>query len=295
MLTVCRSVFFNDLEDKRDDQIPRVIRSRNPFPGKIFNDYLHRDVYQGVVIDYRGKDVTPSNFIRVLLGDEQLKAEGKKVLSTGPMDNIFIYFSDHGAPNHLVFPNAQHNLQRYTVEGQLHKLEEAVTDSHVTMYGDRKLMQDVLAEYQASGEQNTSSIKLHPSISDLRMIVRDKQSAQKAHLVSVIRQSMHASSQTRRELASRRLRRAIQLGELVTEIMEDVYRLVKLHTTELVPPDSKIKQLECFEIVYAEFELRCFSVHQVPEVAYETFTIQEICASGVDTKIAIQSIREACG
>ncbi|THD20134.1 Legumain [Fasciola hepatica] len=27
---------------------------RNPFPGKLFNDYQHKDVYEGVKIDYRG-------------------------------------------------------------------------------------------------------------------------------------------------------------------------------------------------------------------------------------------------
>ncbi|KER18696.1 hypothetical protein T265_15884, partial [Opisthorchis viverrini] len=28
---------------------------KNPFKGKVFHDYEHRDVYNGVEIDYRGK------------------------------------------------------------------------------------------------------------------------------------------------------------------------------------------------------------------------------------------------
>ncbi|KAA3673891.1 legumain [Paragonimus westermani] len=52
----------------------------NPYPGKIFNDYNHKDVYAGVQIDYKGSDVNPGMFMRVMKGDAQLKAAGKKVL-----------------------------------------------------------------------------------------------------------------------------------------------------------------------------------------------------------------------
>ncbi|VDP87459.1 unnamed protein product [Echinostoma caproni] len=77
----------------------------NPFPGKLFNDYEHHDVYHDVVVDYRGEDVTPENFIGVLLGDAKLKSTGKKVLESGPDDDVFIFFTDHGAPNMICFPN----------------------------------------------------------------------------------------------------------------------------------------------------------------------------------------------
>ena len=47
---------------------------RNPFPGKIFNkpsfEEVGIDVYEGVVIDYREKDVTPANFLSVLEGNK---------------------------------------------------------------------------------------------------------------------------------------------------------------------------------------------------------------------------------
>lgn len=79
--------------------------AHNQFFGKIFNDYQHNDVYQGVQIDYRGKDVTPAMFLDVLLGSEALKEKGFKVLDSGPEDNLFIFFSDHGAPNLVAFPN----------------------------------------------------------------------------------------------------------------------------------------------------------------------------------------------
>ncbi|KER19375.1 hypothetical protein T265_11830 [Opisthorchis viverrini] len=68
---------------------------KNPFKGKVFHDYLHEDVYQGVEIDYRGKDVTRDNFAKVLKGDQKLAANKKKVLESGPDDNVFIFFSGH--------------------------------------------------------------------------------------------------------------------------------------------------------------------------------------------------------
>ena len=42
--------------------------SRNPFPGKVFNSPKGKDVYEGVVIDYFGKDVTPENLVAAITG-----------------------------------------------------------------------------------------------------------------------------------------------------------------------------------------------------------------------------------
>ena len=51
---------------------------RNPFPGKVFNKPDGPDVYEGVVIDYKGANVTPEKFVAVLTGDETVA--GGKVL-----------------------------------------------------------------------------------------------------------------------------------------------------------------------------------------------------------------------
>ncbi|KER19806.1 hypothetical protein T265_15454, partial [Opisthorchis viverrini] len=55
---------------------------KNPFPGHVFNDYEHEDVYNGVVIDYHGKDVKPDIFAKVLEGDKELEKQGRKVLKS---------------------------------------------------------------------------------------------------------------------------------------------------------------------------------------------------------------------
>ena len=84
--------------------------SRNPFPGKVYNKPTYNepgvDVYEGVKIDYKGADVTPAMFLSVLEGNSSAVA-GKgsgKVLGATANDNVFLFFSDHGAPNLIAFP-----------------------------------------------------------------------------------------------------------------------------------------------------------------------------------------------
>jgi legumain len=80
--------------------------SRNPFPGKIFNKPTSpgtpgKDVYAGCKIDYRGKEVTGENFIKVLSGDSS--APGP-VLKSKSSDHVFVYYADHGGPGILGVP-----------------------------------------------------------------------------------------------------------------------------------------------------------------------------------------------
>lgn len=79
--------------------------SRNPFPGKLFNKPTAAgvegvDVYAGCKIDYSGSDVTPATFEAVMTGT----ASGKKLESTAD-DNVFVFFSDHGAAGLIAFPS----------------------------------------------------------------------------------------------------------------------------------------------------------------------------------------------
>uniref|UniRef100_A0A671SGA9 Legumain-like n=1 Tax=Sinocyclocheilus anshuiensis TaxID=1608454 RepID=A0A671SGA9_9TELE len=78
----------------------------NPTPGVIINRPNGTDVYKGVLKDYTGDDVTPQNFLAVLKGDAaSVKGGSGKVVKSGPNDHVFVYFTDHGAPGLLAFPN----------------------------------------------------------------------------------------------------------------------------------------------------------------------------------------------
>ncbi|KAI1895245.1 hypothetical protein AGOR_G00104320 [Albula goreensis] len=78
----------------------------NPTPGILINRPNGTDVYKGVVKDYIGDAVTPENFLAVLKGDSaSVKGGSGKVLKSGPNDHVFVYFTDHGAPGLLAFPD----------------------------------------------------------------------------------------------------------------------------------------------------------------------------------------------
>lgn len=53
--------------------------------------------------DYNGNDVNKNNFLAVLLGKKSaLTGAGSgKVISSGPNDHIFVYYSDHGSPGYV--------------------------------------------------------------------------------------------------------------------------------------------------------------------------------------------------
>ena len=85
--------------------------AKNPFPGKIFNSPLGIDVYEGVVIDYFGEDVTPENFLAAITGEKSSlnikdNRTTSKILTSTKNDNVYIYFSDHGEDNIITFPES---------------------------------------------------------------------------------------------------------------------------------------------------------------------------------------------
>ena len=60
----------------------------NPFPGELYNYPGNSpNVYEGVVVDYEGDEVTPENLLKVLTGDE---STGKKVLKSTEKDNLMV-------------------------------------------------------------------------------------------------------------------------------------------------------------------------------------------------------------
>ncbi|EEC00748.1 legumain, putative [Ixodes scapularis] len=82
-----------------------AFNEENPTPGVVINHINGSNVYLGVPVDYSGQQVTPENFLNVLQG-RQVNAGSGKVIASGPRDHVFVFFSDHGAPGLLCFPEA---------------------------------------------------------------------------------------------------------------------------------------------------------------------------------------------
>merc|ERR1719516_176344 len=78
---------------------------RNPTPGKIINHPNGTDVYKGVPKDYTCNNVRPEIFLQILRGEEINTGSGK-TLKSGPNDNVFVYFADHGAKGLVGFGEA---------------------------------------------------------------------------------------------------------------------------------------------------------------------------------------------
>jgi len=103
-------------------------RENRKFKGKIYNKATARgetpvDVYAGVKIDYKGKSVNPSTFLKVLTGNSTGLGElgSGRVLQSGPQDNLFINFVDHGAPGLIAFPDGElHSKQLIRALKKMH-------------------------------------------------------------------------------------------------------------------------------------------------------------------------------
>ncbi|CAL8297668.1 unnamed protein product [Arctogadus glacialis] len=86
----------------------------NPTPGVVINRPNGTDVYKGVPKDYTGDAVTPENFLAVLKGDSaNAKGGSGKVLKSGPNDHVFVYFTDHGGPGILAFPDDELHVKDF--------------------------------------------------------------------------------------------------------------------------------------------------------------------------------------
>jgi legumain len=107
--------------------------SQNPFPGQLFNKPDPTgpgyDVYAGCNIDYKGADVTPQMFMDVMTG----AASGKKLESTSE-DNVFVFFSDHGAPGLIAFPGSAGTLHKSELQSTFQTMSDNKMFNKLTFY-----------------------------------------------------------------------------------------------------------------------------------------------------------------
>jgi legumain len=81
-----------------------VNSSSNPFPGRLYNEPGGVDVYGDIVVSYSGQQVTAENFLNVIQGIKKGDTRDGPVLESQSGDNVFIYYSDHGATGLVAMP-----------------------------------------------------------------------------------------------------------------------------------------------------------------------------------------------
>lgn len=96
--------------------------SQNPLKGNIINYPNGPNVYPGVNLNYTGNTVTAENFKKVLLG-----------LPTTKKDNIFVYFTDHGARGLVAMPFGD-PLYADDFIKTLHKMNEKEMYNEMVIY-----------------------------------------------------------------------------------------------------------------------------------------------------------------
>ncbi|TGZ71383.1 hypothetical protein CRM22_002690 [Opisthorchis felineus] len=319
-----------------------ALNPENPFRGKVFNDYAHKDVYEGVQIDYREEDVTPENFMRALKGDKDLEATGKKVLNSGPEDHVFVYFADHGAEGLIAFPedelsamdlnktlsymhihgmykklvlyveacesgsmfedilpsnigiyvttaansdesswasycqdevidscladeyshnwlvdSEKHDLTHRTLDQQFISVKRKTKKSHVSKFGEMDMGSLPVGEFQGHSGQLT------PLNSATMPQVLHSRPSRWAHLTTMSRRLVQAETVEEHELASRKLYRALQLGQIVKQTFNDIVMDVTTFHQPTIHVLSKSEELQCYEAVFQQFKKRCFTIRQV--------------------------------
>jgi len=107
----------------------------NPKKGQIFNEPGGPDVYAGVPKDYNGDLVNIDTFISVLTDENatSLGGSGKRLLS-GPNDNVFIFFDDHGTSGAICFPDGDCPLDAELMQSTLDKMAKKKMFKNLVFY-----------------------------------------------------------------------------------------------------------------------------------------------------------------
>ena len=101
---------------------------RNVAHGRVYGDAHGRVELYGddVEVDYRGTEVTPENFIRVLTNRHEPGTPRSKKLLPGPKSNVLVYITGHGGAGFIKF------------QDQVELRDEEISDAIAQMYARRR-------------------------------------------------------------------------------------------------------------------------------------------------------------
>jgi len=85
----------------KDDIVNNTL---NPKKGTLINEPGGPDVYAGVPKDYTGSLVNSDTWVKLVTGEDMTGIGSGKSLKSGPDDNVFIFFDDHGSETAMCFP-----------------------------------------------------------------------------------------------------------------------------------------------------------------------------------------------
>lgn len=339
----------------------------NPTPGIILNHPKGSGVYAGVPKDYTGDLVSPENFLNILQG-EQIEGGSGKVIASGPNDHVFVYFSDHGAPGLIAFPNddlrardlnivlrIMHEQKKYgklvfylescdsgpifqhllpddinvyattatngeeessacyyddfrdtylgdvysvnwmedsnsenpgleTLLDQFRIVKSKTTTSHVRVWGDLRMANMKLSEFQGRG------IALPRVLDEAPMNLV----ASRDVPVAIVRRKLEKATDSRVKLSLKhQLNRMLQnrafLKEKMAELVSFVTRGNAEKTEQFLKAKSPLKDHNCYEQAVRYFDGHCFDISDNPHSLAYFRLLVNLC----EENISVHDIREA--
>ncbi|THD26955.1 hypothetical protein D915_002221 [Fasciola hepatica] len=181
-------------------------------------------------------------------------------------------------------------LDKWTIEDHFTAVKEAASHSHANLFGDTEISKLPLSEFFSKGDKND----FHEISTDSSMQMQDESKATQAHLISLTKQLTGSNSPRQVELAHRRLNRALELGKMARETMDEIVNAVTTNGPPNGKHNDKHTYVECYRTAYKQYENKCHSIYQVPEVSNELEKLDHLCEQGYDAKMIVQAIFDTC-
>ncbi|THD20135.1 Legumain [Fasciola hepatica] len=124
---------------------------------------------------------------------------------------------------------------------------------------EKKVALQSVAEFQANGTRRIST----GFTGDRSVATRDRSTASQAHLIPLIHQLKKATSPKEMELAQKRFNRALELGKMAKETLDEIVEEVTSTSAPSGKPTNVHERLDCYQKAYAQYKIKCFSIQQV--------------------------------
>uniref|UniRef100_A0A673ZZC9 Legumain n=1 Tax=Salmo trutta TaxID=8032 RepID=A0A673ZZC9_SALTR len=291
---------------------------QNPTPGVVINRPNGTDVYKGVPKDYTGDAVTADNFLAVLKGDSaSAKGGSGKVLKSGPNDHVFVYFTDHGAPGLLAFPNDDvtmdfqletylgdwysvnwmedsdvEDLSKETLIKQFKIVRSHTNTSHVMQFGNKTLAHMKVMAFQGNA-------KPAPPMTLQPIAAPDLTPSPDVPLAILKRKLMRTNDISATKKYFSQITSHLKVRELLGETMRRVVETVtgeEIMTQRVLSAKLDLTQHQCYQAAVNNYKMRCFNWH-ITEYEYalrHLYALVNLCEGGYPTDSILMAMEKVC-
>ncbi|ETE70207.1 Legumain [Ophiophagus hannah] len=306
----------------------------NPTKGIIINRPNGTDVYKGVLKDYTNKDVTPDTFLAVLRGDaEAVKNKGSgKVLQSGPKDHVFVYFTDHGGPGILAFPDDDLKVQHLnkTIRYMYHhkkyqkmvfyieacesgSMMENLPDDINGRFEKRNPPQAVCVSKEAHQHQSCDASISHMKVMQFQGSKRNSSTpislppvdhydltpSPDVPLAIMKRKLMATNDFYEAKAIVKEMKAHLEARQLIQESMHKIMFVItgsKEHANKILSSRLSLRNYDCYESAMDHFKKHCFNWHN-PLYEYalrQLYALVNVCETGYPVDRIQLAMDEVC-